>query len=829
MSLSLAASILPAPAETADPAARPAEIVVTAPTPLASSDGIPGAQAVAARDIAAAHALDLTDYLNRRLGSVYVTATQGNPLQPDINYRGFTASPLLGTPQGLSIFLDGVRQNQPFGDVVSWDLIPREAIADVTLVTAADPLFGRNSLGGALAIHTRTGRDDPGTAVEANAGSFRRWRVEAETGGTGGPLDWFITANHFQEHGWRDFSPSRADQAFARLGWTTTATALSLTGSFANTNLVGNGLQDERLLARNYASVYTVPDQTRNRAFALTLLGRHDLSRRLTLSANAYYRHIRTLGLNGDINDDALGGSFYQPSGAEQRALAVAGYAGFPTSGETQANTPFPKWRCIADVLLNTGPEERCNGLANRSTTRQHYYGGSLELRGSAPLLGRANTLVLGGNWEGDQAHFVQSSQFGYLTSDRAVVTVSGPGAFADGTQDSENAFDARVDLLGRTFGLSAFATDTLALTRRLSLALSARYDRTVVHNRDRLTPGGGSGSLDGDYSYGHLNPAATLTLAAGPGLTLHGSLSQTSRAPTAIELGCADPENPCRLPNALAGDPALRQVVTRTGEFGAQGRMFGGGALGWSLAFFRADNYRDILFVTDSASGFGYFKNFGQTRRQGVELGLDGRKGPFSATVHYTFLDATFRSRDTLVGSANSSNNGPAPGFDGDIEVGPGDRLPLVPRHILRASIAYDLTRRLTLSSDIQAQSGMIARGNENEGHAPDGVYYLGPGRSPGFAVVDFDAEWRPRPWLKLYAQVSNAFDTHYYTAAQLSATGFGAEGAFVGRPFESPVIDGGRPLVHATFFAPGAPRAIWLGARVRFGKRADHLTNPR
>ena len=55
---------------------------------------------------------------------------QGNPFQPDVNYRGYTASPLLGTPQGLSVYMDGVRLNQPFGDVVSWDLIPRIAIAD---------------------------------------------------------------------------------------------------------------------------------------------------------------------------------------------------------------------------------------------------------------------------------------------------------------------------------------------------------------------------------------------------------------------------------------------------------------------------------------------------------------------------------------------------------------------------------------------------------------------------------------------------------------------------------------------------------------------------
>ena len=113
----------------------------------------------------------LPDALNRHLGSVFVNEIQGNPFQPDLNFRGFTASPLLGTPQGLSVYLDGVRINQPFGDVVSWDLIPRAAIAGVTLMPGSNPLFGLNTLGGALAIRTKDGLHAPGTAVQALAGS----------------------------------------------------------------------------------------------------------------------------------------------------------------------------------------------------------------------------------------------------------------------------------------------------------------------------------------------------------------------------------------------------------------------------------------------------------------------------------------------------------------------------------------------------------------------------------------------------------------------------------------------------------------------------------
>ena len=114
---------------------------------------------------------------------MYVNEVQGNPFQPDVNYRGYTASPLLGTPQGLSIFMDGVRLNQPFGEVVSWDLIPRIAIASMTVVPGSNPLFGLNTLGGALSIQTKDGKSNAGTSVLATYGSNQRRALEFEHGG----------------------------------------------------------------------------------------------------------------------------------------------------------------------------------------------------------------------------------------------------------------------------------------------------------------------------------------------------------------------------------------------------------------------------------------------------------------------------------------------------------------------------------------------------------------------------------------------------------------------------------------------------------------------
>ncbi|QJU60095.1 TonB-dependent receptor [Sphingomonas sp. AP4-R1] len=811
---------VPALAQT-DPShvQAPSEIVVTAPTPLSNvGEGALAfpAQTASDEELERSHATDLTDYLKRVAGGVFVNEVQGNPLQPDINYRGFTASPLLGTPQGLSVYQDGVRVNQPFGDVVSWDLIPKSAIRSVSLVPGSNPLFGRNSLGGALSIRTKDGTSDPGYEIEGSYGSFRRKMLEGQAGGSASNgIDWFASGDWFKEKGWRDVSQSEAKQLFGKVGWSDAATAVHLSGSYADTDLNGNGLQEMRLLAADRASVYSYPDTTKNRAWLANLTGSHRFSDRLSVNGNIFWRHIRTRGFNGDVNDDALGENLYQPSAAERTALARAGYTGFPTSGETQANTPFPKWRCIANILLNSEPNEKCDGLANRSGTTQREWGATGEVTLVTPIGGVKNALTVGLNYVAGRAHFTQLSQFGYLTSDRTIVTVAGPGAFADGSQDSENAFDARVDMTGRTTVFSAYALDAIELTDRLHVDLSTRYDRTAIRNRDRITPGGGSGSLDSDQTYDRLNPAIAVRYAITKALAFDAAVAQTSRVPSAIELGCADPENPCRLPNALAGDPPLKQVVARTVEGGVDADLAGIRA---RVGAFRTVSRNDILFLTDDASGFGYFRNFGKTRRQGIDVDLSGRVGAFRLTGHYSFLDATYRSAEQVDGSANSSADHAGPGFGGDIAIARGDRIPLIPRHTIKAGVGWDVSRRFSLDLELIAVSSMIARGNENGQHRPDGVYYLGSGKTDPYAVVNVGAELRPVKALTLFVQVNNILDKHYATAAQLAATAFDGGGNFVARPFATPVIGGERPLVNSTFYAPGAPRSVQAGIRFRF-----------
>ncbi len=243
-------------------------------------------QTAHAADVSRTHSLDVTDYMKRSFGSVYVNDVQDNPLQPDINYRGYTASPLLGTAQGMSVYLDGMRLNQPFGDVVSWDLIPKQAISTLTLMPGSNPVFGLNTLGGALSLRTKDGFSDPGYSIGLNYGSDSRRQIELEAGGhADSGLYWYGTANKLKDDGWRDASPTDATQAFAKLGWRDANTDIALNGAYANTDLTGNGLQDQQFLQKDYASVYTVPDNTRNKAGLLNLVATHKVGDALTLSA----------------------------------------------------------------------------------------------------------------------------------------------------------------------------------------------------------------------------------------------------------------------------------------------------------------------------------------------------------------------------------------------------------------------------------------------------------------------------------------------------------------------------------------------------------------
>jgi outer membrane receptor protein involved in Fe transport len=222
--------------------------------------------------------------------------------------------------------------------------------------------------------------------------------------------------------------------------------------------------------------------------------------------------------------------------------------------------------------------------------------------------------------------------------------------------------------------------------------------------------------------------------------------------------------------------------------------------------------------------TGTGYFQNFAKTRREGFDANLDGRIGRVTWGLDYTYLVATYQSTETLNGSANNTNNLALegyPGLDGVITVQPGDRIPLIPKQTGKAFADFEVTSKLAFDLDEVAVSSSYARGNENNAYKADGIYYLGPGVSPGYGVTNFLAHYGLTKRLQLAVQIDNLFNLHYYTAAQLANTALTSQGAIQAQPFPayaSGPYAGSAPAQSATFFTPGAPRRAWVELRLKF-----------
>jgi outer membrane receptor protein involved in Fe transport len=270
-----------------------------------------------------------------------------------------------------------------------------------------------------------------------------------------------------------------------------------------------------------------------------------------------------------------------------------------------------------------------------------------------------------------------------------------------------------------------------------------------------------------------------------------------------------------------MAGDPPLKQVVTKTLELGLHGLFTNG--IRWNAGVFRAENHDDILFVAaPNNTQFGYFRNFGKTRRDGLELGASRKSGALNIGANYTYLNATYQSSESVNGTGNSSNDLALigePGQEGTIQIRPGNRMPLIPHHMFKMYADYQFTGTITAGLNLIAIGNSIARGNENGAHTPDGTVYLGSGKSGGYAVLNFNAQYQADKQLKFFTQVNNLLNRKYHTAAQLGPTGFTNNGNFVAQPLPA-TVSGEFPVRQAAFYAPGAPRTIWVGVRYQFEK---------
>jgi outer membrane receptor protein involved in Fe transport len=270
-----------------------------------TKEEIPGnVQSISAKEIKEAHSLSITDLMNRKLQSVTVNDYQGNPFQMDVQYRGFTAGPQIGTPQGLSVFLDGVRVNEPFGDVVNWDMLPMNALASVDVFPGSNPIFGLNTLGGAFSLKTKDGFNNVGVDADILTGSFGRKQLQVEGGWNNGTIGLFAAGNIFLEDGWREHSPSKVNQLFSKASYRGDKLDLNLSTLLVQTNLTGNGLIPSEEYKRDRNAVFTSPDETKNELQQFQLSGSYFVNDTFTITGQVYRRNSDRKQKGSDVMTD---------------------------------------------------------------------------------------------------------------------------------------------------------------------------------------------------------------------------------------------------------------------------------------------------------------------------------------------------------------------------------------------------------------------------------------------------------------------------------------------------------------------------------------------
>ena len=711
-----------------DPQAFAAAVEVIGVTPI-HGVGLPASMVPANVQVLAGEPFEtgsreLPLLLAERAASVHLNEVQAGTFQPDLQFRGFSASPLLGASEGLAIYQDGVRLNEPFGDTVQWDAIPASAIASINVIPGSNPLFGLNALGGALSIRTKDGFVAPGTRASVRTGSYGRHQAEVETGGQSGSFAYFVAGSLTGEAGWRDESPSTIRRLFADAAWRGATTHLDVSVTAASNDLSGNGPAPERLLREDGAAVFTHPDRTDNDLALVTMRGSREVSGGLALHGVAYYRRNRIGTFNGDAAED-------------------------DDDRETDEGPPF-------------------TAVNNISRTRGHAAGLAAQVTRTRPIWNRRNHLVAGAGVDAASTRFDFATEWAFLTPDR--------GTLGRGTFDDE----ARVELRSRVLTTGVFLTNTWSATERLAVTASARMNWTAVDLFDQLGT-----ALDGRHRFQRVNPAAGVTYDLSAGVNLFGGYAQSSRVPTPVELTCADPDAPCRLPNAFVSDPPLSQVTARTWEAGARRTA---GRTTWSVAAFTTAADDDIVFVSSGTRrGEGHFENVERTRRRGMEaaIGYDV-PGRFAAFVTYTRQRATFDD-DLVLASLFHPH-----AVDGEIRVPAGSRIPGVPAHSGKLGIAGTFAARLTMSLVVHAQSGQHLRGDEANLLA----------QVPGFIIAHVRGRLPLTGRLAITGHIQNLFGADRHTFGVLG------EADLLGEAFEG----------ESRFLSPGAPRGGWLGIEVRF-----------
>ena len=696
--------------------------------------------------------------LTEDVPGVTLDAAAGNPFQPNLLYHGFLASPLQGNPQGLAVYLNGARFNQPFGDTVNWDLIPDLAIERMELV-GSNPVFGLNALGGALSVRMKDGFIYHGAEIDLLGGSFAHYQGNLQYGVQRDNVAAYVAVTGLHEGGWRDLQSSSLGNFYGDLGWRGNGGEAHINVTAAQTRLNGPGTSPVELLGVDPSAQFTAPNLITNKYTQVNLTESYDINDTTSLQGLAYYTYFLQKVYNGNVPN-------LSPCNDGSGLLCESpGVVGTGINGE-----PIPDF-------LNGGPYSDLD----QQSTNTNGYGVSLQATNRNELFGRPNQLIAGFSFDGAQTLFGASTQIGGLSlSDRVF---AGPGITIDQTDGS--IAPVRVAISDAYYG--AFFTDTLDFTPQLSANVAGRYNLAHIDLSDQL-----GSALTGGHAYSRFNPSGGVTYKLLPGLTVYASYADANRAPTPAELTCSNAASPCSLANFFTGDPNLQQVVSHTIEAGvrSQFRPLEGTTVTSNIAYYRSTLNNDILFVNSPMQGRAFFQNVGTTLRHGVDLSLQAKTDRLLAWFAYSYIDATFQT-----GFTASSENNPGTDAIGNIQVQPGNHLPGIPSNLWKLGVDYKMTDAWTVGGTGVAASGQFLFGDEAN---------LTP-KTPAYFVLNLHTSYQLTPHLQLFGLIENAFNTTYYTFGTFSPTS------------SVPIVQA-PGATNTRSYSPAAPIAGTVGIRLKF-----------
>ncbi|NVN84973.1 MAG: TonB-dependent receptor [Rhodopseudomonas sp.] len=739
----------------------------TGPTPTPGSgidvDKVPSSiNAVGAAQIQRTGSLNIADALQQQVPGIVISEVTGNPFQPDIQFRGFVASPVAGTPQGLAVYQNGVRVNEAFGDTVNWDLIPTAAIRSVTVVTN-NPAFGLNALGGAVNVQMKDGFNYRGAEIDTMGGSFGRIQSSAQWGKQVDNFAVYGALEGLHDGGFRNFSASDVRRFYGDVGYRNDNSEFHLNMGVADNKFGAAATVPAELLQQYYGATYTTPQTTANRVGYLNLTGKVEATPNWTIEGSAHARMFDQKAVDGNPTET-------RPCAADPTQLCFNNDA-TPANGLDGAQ------------LANPFDPNAVLGQIDRTTTRSTTTGASLQATNTDQLFGHNNHFMVGASVDSSVTRFSASAELGTIGTN---YVVGGNGIFLGQSGDPVSIGPVSLRTTNQYTGV--YALDTFDVTNAFSITGGGRFNHARIVLEDQIGT-----ALNGNQTFDRFNPIIGGTYKISSGLTAYAGYSEANRAPTPLELGCADPANPCIIAAFLVSDPPLKQVVSRTLEAGLRGsRELEIGTLSWKLGAFRTKNTDDILAIPSPAlQGFGYFQNVGSTRRQGIEAQVNLTSKELQFYASYALVDARFLDAPQV------GSNSPFADANGNVQILPGNQIPAIPRHRVKLGIDYSITDALKIGGDALFVGSQYLVGDES-----NQAQLL-----PSYTVFNAHASYKIDKTFQIYARADNLLDSRYAT---------------YGRFFDIGALpnfaNGGAAFTDARSLSPARPRAFYAGLKVAF-----------